>query len=125
MIYAARSPQLPGTEVADDGGPQIVTSSVFTLKFEDPAVTAKEQKEHAEKLRERLTEMLKIQRGLLEQTVAAKADDHSAFLAVATGQSDLRTLMKTTADTFHFEPDELLDAKGIAQDVIRGGEGRH
>ena len=110
-LVASSSGQGKDAKATDDFGPQVVASPVFTIKFEDPAITAAEQKDHADKLRERLTEMLKIQRGLLEQTMAAKADDRNAFQAVGTGQADLRTLMKTTAESFRFEPDELIIQK--------------
>ncbi|HWE04712.1 MAG TPA: hypothetical protein VG326_20060 [Tepidisphaeraceae bacterium] len=95
----------------DTGGPQTVGSAILTIKFQDPAITAKDQKDQADKLRARLTEMLRIQRGLNDQTIAAKTNDRDLFLKVATGQADLRTLMKTTAEGFHFEPDELIVQK--------------
>ncbi|HET6249360.1 MAG TPA: hypothetical protein VFE47_16810 [Tepidisphaeraceae bacterium] len=98
-----------------DGGPQTVSSSVYTIRFEDPAVTAKEQKDHADKLRERLTEMLKLQRGLHDQTVAARSEDRDTFLKVESGQADLRGMMKSTAETFAFEPDERIVQKVLLQ----------
>ena len=101
----------PKEGAKDTGGPQVAASPIFTITFEDPAVTAQQQKDHQDQLRARLTEMLRIQRGLNDQTVAAKNDDRDVFLKVAGGQADLRTMMKTTAESFHFEPDELLAQK--------------
>ena len=96
---------------ADAGGPQTTASPMFTIKFEDPAVTAQERKEANDRLRERLTEMLKIQRGWHDITLAAKPEDRDTFLKVTSGQTDLRTLMRATAETFHFEADELIVQK--------------
>ncbi|HWE96103.1 MAG TPA: hypothetical protein VG269_19220 [Tepidisphaeraceae bacterium] len=95
----------------DAGGAQTTRSPIFTIKFEDPAVIAKAQQDRDEKLRARLTEMLKMQRALHEQTIAARPDDRDPFLKINTGQSDLRILMRTTAETFTFEGDERLAQK--------------
>ncbi|MDB5301370.1 MAG: hypothetical protein JWO87_3033, partial [Phycisphaerales bacterium] len=99
------------TEGKDAGGPQTTRSPTFTLKFEDPAVIAKQQQDRSDKLRERLAEMLKLQRALHEQTIVAKAEERDPFLKINTGQSDLRTMMQTTGQTLAFEGDERLTQK--------------
>ena len=95
----------------DDGGPQTASSPVFTVRFEDSAIIAQGQKEQAEKLRQRLTEMLAKQRGLHDQTVAAQPDARDLFLKISSGQEDLLALMKGTAQIFVFAPDEMIVQK--------------
>ncbi len=87
----------------DDLGPQTTQSPVFEVKFRDKEVTAKEQKESADKLRAVLQAMLKKQKELNSKTVARMDTDVVAAKAIETGQSDLRQQFTTTADTFTFD----------------------
>lgn len=92
-------------------GPQTSRSVVLSLRFEDPAEIAREQKEQSDKLRERLAEMLRIQRELLQQTLAARITQVEPFAAIGKGQADLRLQMRTTAESFQFAPDEAIVRK--------------
>ena len=85
------------------GGPQVVTSPVYEIKFQDPEVTAKEQKEEADKLRQILIDMLNTQMKLNTQKLDWKPGQKSAMTKISAGQAQLRDLMQSTAQTFAFD----------------------
>jgi hypothetical protein len=109
-----------GTGSAADSGPQTTHSPIFEIKFEDPAAIAKELKEKTDKLRDVLTALLKQQEMLHEKTNSLQLQEKAQFEAakarlsdIATGQTDLRTALQSTADTFPFSPDDRIVQKTL------------
>jgi hypothetical protein len=103
-----------------DSGPQTAHSAIFQIKFEDPAAIAKEMKEKADRLREALTALLKQQEALHEKTMPLRLQEQAQFDAaksqltdVAAWQSDFRTALQSTADTFPFTPDDRIVQKTL------------
>ena len=106
---------IPGlaADLKDDGGPQTTTSSVFEIRFRDPAEVAKEQKEEADKLRTILGELLKKQQDLHDQTLALKLDASPAVGPIHDGQYNLRAAIDQVTQTFPF-----ADADQIVQKTL-------
>jgi hypothetical protein len=107
LTAIARSPvgATPASPVSpiDTGGPQIGFSPVIEIKFRDPEIITKEQQESTDKLRQILMEMLKTQKDLHDRTIAYRLGQVDVIKKINAGQSDLRTTMQTTADTFAFD----------------------
>ena len=102
-----------GSDSATEAGPQTTHSPIFQIKFEDPAVIAKQQKEKSDKLHDALLALLKQQEELHAKTTplqlqqpAQFAAANSQLAAIAAGQSDLRSAMQSMADTFPFGLDD-------------------
>jgi len=91
-----------GSASVSSGG-QTTRSPVYEIKFSDPETIAKDTKEQADKLRQRLMEMLQMQQKLLTQTVVYKGGDVNVIRPVQVGQTELQTLMLQTAQTFKFD----------------------
>jgi hypothetical protein len=100
-------------EISAELGAQTVTTPVITIKFQDAEQIAREEKEKADKLRERLMQMLKTQQELHTQAVAWQAGDVEGMQKIGTGQADLRLLMQQTAQTFEFD-----DATKVVQKTL-------
>jgi hypothetical protein len=96
-----------------DGGPQTVTGPKVQLRFQDPAKIEQEAQERADKLRQRLMEMLASQKQLNEQTVAFKPGDGSGLTPVSQGQTALRATMLQTAETFEFDDQSRIIQKTL------------
>jgi len=105
-----------------DGGPQTSTSPVFEIRFRDDKQLAVEQKEQTDKLRQILMDLLKTQRDLQAKTLLFKLAVPESMLTVKLGQSDLRTSMQTTADTFPFDAQTRVIGKTLA--VLGAGTAR-
>jgi hypothetical protein len=108
------------TGSAADSGPQTTHSPIFEIKFEDPAAIAKEMKEKTDKLREVLTALLKQQEALHEKTMPLQLQEQAQFEAakaqladITAGQTDFRTALQSTADTFPFTPDDRIVQKTL------------
>jgi hypothetical protein len=82
---------------------QTTLSSIYEIKFRDPETIAKEEKEATDKLRAILMQMLKTQKDLHDQMAAYKSGQADLMKKVNAGQTDLRNMMQTTADTFAFD----------------------
>jgi lipoprotein-anchoring transpeptidase ErfK/SrfK len=106
---------IPGlaTNAGDDGGPQTSTSSVFEVRFRDPEVVAKEQKEAEDKLREILNQLLQKQTSLHDQTVTLKLDGTPAIAPIHDGQYALKSTIDQVTETFPF-----ADADQIVQKTL-------
>lgn len=100
-------------DTPDHGGPQTTASPIFEIKFSDPEVTAREEKELADKLRQILTEMLQTQKTLNAHTVSWNTKDAGAMTKIGVGQSDLRKLMSSTAETFAFDDSNKMAQKTL------------
>jgi hypothetical protein len=98
--------------------PQGSRVDVYQVKFENPEEIAKEEKQQADELRQKLREFLDTQKNLNTQAVAAKPQDHAAFTKVGAGQTDLRPGMKQTAETFKFEPEDRVVQKALLMLVL-------
>jgi hypothetical protein len=109
---------------ATGGGPQVTRSPVFTITFADPKIVAEEKKQSEDALREKLAEMLKKQQDLHTAAVAAGAggDDKDAMGKINTGQTELRTMMQSTAETFTFEPEEKVIQKTLLMLAFNPGQ---
>ena len=103
-----------------DAGPQTTLSKRYEIRFRDPGQIAKDEQQKMDRLRQRLTQMLKQQQALHETTLAMKA--RAGLSAVKIGQSDLRTLMQTTAETFEFDNQTRIVQKTLQ--VMAGGVAR-
>ncbi|HEX4125698.1 MAG TPA: hypothetical protein VHY37_13310, partial [Tepidisphaeraceae bacterium] len=101
----------PGNPQGQQGGPQVTRSAIFTITFADPKVVAEEKKQSEDALRERLAEMLKKQQALHAAAIAAGAVDRDAMGTIHTGQTELKTMMTSTAQTFTFQPEEKVIQK--------------
>ncbi len=102
------------TAVGNDvGGPQVSLSPVFEVKFRDPEVTAAEEKEQTDKLKQILTGMLKDQRALNTAAVAWKAGDAGIMRKISVGQAELKNRMQSTADTFAFDESNKMVQKTL------------
>ena len=109
-----------GSSGQADSGPQTTRSPIFEIKFEDPAAIAKEQKEKGDKLHDTLAALLKQQESLHEKTTPLQLKSEAQFgaaaqqlAAIAAGQSELRTAIQSTADTFPFGPDDRIVQKTL------------
>jgi hypothetical protein len=91
--------------VMKDGGPQTSLGPKIQIRFVDPAAIAKQATDQADRLRDRLLQMLQNQIGLNEQTVAWKAGDKPGMVKIGSGQTDLRQLMVDTAAAPLFSDD--------------------
>lgn len=105
-----------------EGGPQAAQSRRYEIRFRDPKQSAAEDAAHIDRLRQRLTEMLRQQEKLHGQTPATRPADAGLLPRIKTGQADLRTLMQTTAERFEFTPDTRAVQKTLL--VLAGGAGR-
>ncbi|MGA2232772.1 MAG: hypothetical protein ABSH22_17875, partial [Tepidisphaeraceae bacterium] len=92
-------------------GPQSSRGPKIVIRFSDPRQIAQQQAEQSEKLATRLGEMIKLQQSLSDktrQTLAVAGGpttrpvDADAMKEVAVGQTQLRDMMKQTADQFEF-----------------------
>jgi hypothetical protein len=99
--------------VGDKGGAQTTASPIYEIKFRDPEVTAREEQEQVDKLRQILGDMLQAQMKLNSKTVGCKAGDAAVMTAISVGQSDLRKLMETTAETFAFDESNKVVQKTL------------
>jgi hypothetical protein len=114
LVQATDNRRLPSaSQNPTEGGPQTSTSQIFEIKFEDADQIAKEQLEHGNSLREKLTEMLKLQQDLYTQTTTLKAENAAAFKPIGEGQANLRGIVTKTAETVPFTPDELKVQKAL------------
>ncbi len=94
-------------------GPQTTRSSIYEIKFRDPEQIAREQKQEADKLRERLLELLKAQQSLHAQAAAGKPQDSELTRQVGAGQAKLRESLQQTAETFTFEENDKIIQKTL------------
>ena len=113
------------TSLVSEWGSQSVQSRKLEIRFRDPKQIAKESAEKDSKIRQRLEAMLKQQKELHEKTLAAKPADMVTLQQVQLGQSDLRTTMLNTAQTFDFDSDTRVIQKtlqalagGTAQEAV-------
>lgn len=97
---------------------QSTRSPVYEIRFRDPQEIAKQEKEHADKLRELLRALLTKQRDVQTKTVAAKLDDKSAFANITLGQTQLREQMSQVASTFPFEESDRLVQKTLQMLIV-------
>ncbi|MFI5381560.1 MAG: hypothetical protein ACHRHE_19860 [Tepidisphaerales bacterium] len=103
----------PGAPTSSkDLGPQTTTSPIYEIKFRDPEEIAKEQKEQFDKLRQMLREMLEKQQALHSKAVAWKPGAET-MPQINTGQTELRTMMVGTAETFQFDPEDKIVQKTL------------
>jgi hypothetical protein len=104
-----------GSDAERAGGPQVTRSPVFTITFADPKVLAEEKKQSEDALRERIAEMLKKQQDLHGAAVAAGGGeaDKDAMGKINAGQTDLRSMLQNTAETFTFQPEEKVIQKTL------------
>jgi len=109
-----------GTGSAADSVPQTTRSPIFQIRFEDPAAIAKEQKEKADKLREALLALLKQQEAVHAKTTSLQLQEQAQFDAaksqlsdIASGQTNFRAALQSTADTFPFTPDDRIVQKTL------------
>jgi hypothetical protein len=104
----------------EEVGPQTARSSIFEIKFEDPAAIAREEKERSDQLHDRLAALLKQQLTLYQQTDGLELTQPAQFEAaaaaltsIAAGQADLRADLQSTAETFPFQPDDRMVQKTL------------
>lgn len=109
---------------AETGGPQSVSSQIYKIEFRDPAQIAAEEKDQTDRLLAALTEMLKLQQKLYDQTIAFKPlkKDLALMARIGVGQTDLRTKMQTTATTFQFDDKTRLAQKALT--LLARGEAK-
>jgi hypothetical protein len=105
---------------AADFGPQTTRSPIYEIKFQNPAAIAKQQKESADALHDRLEALLKQQLGLYVQTSDLRVKEPAQFDAakqvlelIAAGQSDLRESLQSTAQTFPFAARDRIVQKTL------------
>jgi hypothetical protein len=94
-------------------GAQTTSSPVFQIRFEDPEAALAEQMDQDNKLAAILTGMLKTQKNLAVQTSGYKAGNSALMERVNVGQSKLRDLMQSTAETFAFGASEKIVQKTL------------
>jgi hypothetical protein len=109
-------------EAADKGGPQTTSSPIFEIKFRDPEVAAKQDQEEADKLRKLLTDMLHTQMKLNTQTVGWKPTEPVAMTKIGIGQTDLRNLMQSTAETYSFDESNRIVQKTLMVLALNPGK---
>jgi hypothetical protein len=97
----------------DKGGPQTTASPIYEIKFQDPEVTARQDKEESDKLQHILTEMLHSQIKLNTQVVGWKSAEPQVMTRISVAQSDLRKLMQATAETFAFNESNRIVQKTL------------
>jgi hypothetical protein len=110
----------------DTGGPQVSLSPILEIKFQDPDITAAEEKEQTDKLKQILMQMLKDQYRLNVSTQdwkplsglpasAGSTSPHSdaEMSKISVGQSELKTLMQSTAETFAFDESTKMVQKTL------------
>jgi len=122
QLEAVDNRNLTGLMGDGEGGPQTTQSPIYEIKFRDPEQIATEEKANADKLREALQAMLRKQNGLHDTAVAIKSTDSNGMATVATGQGELQSTMKQTADTFTFNVDDKVVQKTLL--VLVGGPAR-
>ncbi len=105
--------------ISNELGPQTTHGKRVEIRFRDPAQIAKEDAQRADKLHEQLQKMLALQKDLHERTLKARSDDVAAITAVLNGQSDLKTMMLSTAQTFEFDAASRIVQKTLQ--VLAGG----
>jgi hypothetical protein len=101
------------SNAGDDGGPQTTTSSVFELRFRDPELVAKEQKEETDKLRAILDALLKKQQSLHDQTVVLRLDQSPAIAPIHDGQYGLKAAIDQVTQTFPFSDEDQIVQKTL------------
>jgi hypothetical protein len=121
QVEATDNRDLPASST-DKGGPQTAASPVYEIKFRDPEVTAKEQKEEIDKLQQILTDMLHTQIKLNTQALGWKPADASGMTRIRVGQSDLRNLMQSTAQTFAFNESSKVVQKTLLVLALNPGK---
>jgi hypothetical protein len=98
-------------DISKDLGPQSARGPKITIHFIDPKRLAIQQAEQSEKLADRLAEMIKLQQNLRDRTMTVLAAsggpttrpvDANQFTEIGAGQSQLRDMMRQTAQTFDF-----------------------
>ena len=100
-------------DLPDGNGPQVTLSPILEIKFRDPEVAVREQKEEADKLQKILNDMLATQKKLLAAAVAWKPTDAGAMGNIALGQSELKKYMESTAETFAFDDSSRIVQKTL------------
>jgi hypothetical protein len=121
QIEATDNRDLPASGT-DKGGPQTTASPIFEIKFRDPEVTAKEEKEETDKLQKILTDMLHTQMKLNTQTVGWKPANPADMTKISVAQSDLRNLMQSTAETFAFNESNKVVQKTLLVLALNPGK---
>ena len=104
------------SSVMKEGGRQTTSSQRYQIQFRDPQQIAREEKDKADKLRARLLELLKLQQDWHGKSVAFKAGDKEAKAAmkkIGGGQTELRSLMQQTAETFEFDQETKVVQKTL------------
>lgn len=117
QLLATDNRQLPPIR-PDDLGPKTTASPVFTLKFQDAELIARQKKAELDELTRILRQLLDQQKTLLDQSVAlnisdASPADASLLSALRTGQQTLGKSLQSTADTFPFSPIDRLVQKAL------------
>jgi len=97
----------------DGLGAQTTSSPIFQIRFEDPQAALQEQTDQDNKLTAILMGMLKTQKNLAAQTTDYKTGDTTLIGTVHAGQSALRDLMESTAQTFAFAESEKIVQKTL------------
>ena len=100
-------------DLGEGKGPQTTQGKRLEIRFRDSSQLAREQAQKADKLREALQQMLKKQKDLHEQTQLFKPANRTLMPQVQVGQSDLRTMMTTTATTFEFDAENRIIQKTL------------
>jgi hypothetical protein len=95
------------------GGPQTTQSPIYEIKFRDPQKLAADEKASTDRLRAILQELLRKQNALHASTATLKETDLPGMATIATGQTELQRTMKTTADTFAFNPEDTIAKKTL------------
>ena len=121
QVEATDNRDVPAT-ATDKGERQTTASPIYEIKFRDPEVTAKEQKEETDKLQQILTDMLHTQIKLNTQTVGWKPAEPAAMTKISVGQSDLRNLMQSTAETFAFDESNKIVQKTLLVLALNPGK---
>ncbi len=94
-------------------GAQTTASAVFQIRFEDPEAALAQQMDQDNELAAILKGMLKTQKSLAAQTSGYKAGDSALMGRINVGQSKLRDLMQSTAETFAFGESEKIVQKTL------------
>jgi hypothetical protein len=121
QVEATDNRDLPAS-ATDKGGPQTTASPIYEIKFRDADVTAREQKEEADKLQKILTEMLHTQMKLNTQTVGWKPAEPAAMTKISVAQGELRNLMQSTAETFAFDESNKIVQKTLLVLALNPGK---
>lgn len=102
QVQASDNRALPAA-LFKDAGAQTVTSPIFEIRFRDEQQLLAERKEQADKLRQVLMDLLKLQQDLHTRTIALAPAVAETFTPVNLGQTDLRARMNVVTDTYTFD----------------------